>query len=105
MSDEDEEPGYELVVPFIACTSQGGPYQDDAFVAGFALGTIDSELAHGHPVSYDHVSPALVPQLDLIAMRRGYIVTSEPWPEDPAAWTRVTFTVVDHDADLEAGLG
>lgn len=32
MAEEEQE--YDLVMPFVVCQSQGGPYDDDAFVGG-----------------------------------------------------------------------
>lgn len=33
-SDNEHEPTYELVIPLLGCRSNGGPYEDEAFVAG-----------------------------------------------------------------------
>lgn len=40
MSDDEERIGYELMVPFVACASNGGPYEDVPFVAGFEMGKL-----------------------------------------------------------------
>lgn len=100
MSD-DAEAEYGLVMPFVVCQSKGGPYDDDAFAAGFHAGRIDCWL-RVLPIleriggKFDTSEPEmvrspLVPQLDLIAMRHGYVVEAEPWAEHPDEWTAVRF--------------
>ncbi len=85
---------YGLELPFVACESAGGPYDDAAFVAGFECGFVESML---HVVSraggsFERwVNPALMPQLDLIAMKHGYKTTSEPWDEHPDEYVKVNF--------------
>ena len=73
MPDEEE---WALVVPFVVCTSQGGPYDDDSFVAGFQAGQIDQALAvlsvSGGDRYHTTVRTALMPLLELIAMNRGF---------------------------------
>lgn len=102
MSDAE----YGLVMPFVVCATNGGPYDDAAFVAGYAAGTIDARLAMHDPViAQTAVRTDLLPQLDLIAMRHGYTMTSEPWGEAPAEWTMVTFhdDGPEDDGDLDPG--
>lgn len=68
-ADDDREFG--LVMPFTVCESQGGPFDDVAFVAGYRCGVVDAKLADGNceePV-WSHEDE--LPQLDLIAMRHG----------------------------------
>lgn len=95
MSDEHDEhdPGhveYGLLYPFVVCDDHGGPYPSEAFVAGVRFGNWQTMLKvrpHQHQ-SYE--PPALVPQLDLLAMHEGYTMTTKPWSDD---WTLVTFTL------------
>jgi len=95
------EPGgtaeFGLVMPFVVVTSKGGPYQDDAFVAGFQCGTIAASLELAMPLNVDRLfwpifRTALAPQIDLLAMRFGFhhveVVSSEEWPE----WATLTIT-------------
>lgn len=74
--DRPEEDGYALAVPFVVCTSNGGPYDDDAFVAGFQAGTVDQSLksiaAAGGDGAVFTVRTDLVKQLELLAMYRGF---------------------------------
>lgn len=72
MSETPDEGGYGLVMPFVACASQGGPYDDEAFVAGYTLGAIDMALNIIAPIGAQYrawVKPSHIPQLDLIAMK------------------------------------
>lgn len=101
MTDREDHESfeYELVMPFVACTSQGGPYDDAAFTAGWRLGQLDAELeaAEGHdvhdwcPLPTAQVHPADLPMVDLIAMRYGFTTSSEPWPDGPEEWVTVKF--------------
>lgn len=75
----DDEPDFGLLMPFVVCTSGGGPYEDGPFVAGYRLGLLDGFLEHGRPDVHElMVQSADVPQVDLIAMRHGYTMTSAP---------------------------
>ena len=96
MSPEDsEETGYDLVMPFVACVSNGGPFDDDAFTAGYQAGGLDKALeilaAAGGCELRATVNAALMPQLDLIAMRHGFRLDSEACAE-AEGWAFVTFT-------------
>jgi hypothetical protein len=96
VSDEDlegeEHPRYNLEMPFVVCASQGGPFDDDAFVAGYRCGVTDGILAGPHTSTLDGVArEAELKQLDLIAMRRGFVMTAERADEE---WFALTFTRV-----------
>jgi hypothetical protein len=59
----------------IVTTSQGGPYDDEAFQAGYAMAMIHISLADTTQNDSPFVVPiytACVPQLDLIAMAYGW---------------------------------
>lgn len=74
MDEDDNEPGYDLVMPFLPVQSKGGPYADDAFVAGYQMGLLDAQLGDS---IFDQGRAILVTnreQADLIAMRHGFIV-------------------------------
>lgn len=99
MTGDNVEPGYGLVMPFVVCRSQGGPSDDDAFVAGFRCGTVDGllnltasacepgEKLDGAVIMARH---AELPQLDLIAMRRGFRMAVADTGDDE--WVELTFT-------------
>jgi len=71
-----DEPEYELVFPFIVVTSKGGPYDDDAYAAGWEAATFEAEIANipvGKSLDYSTtVRTDNVPQCDLIAMKYGW---------------------------------
>lgn len=91
MSATPEE-NFSLVMPFVVCQSNGGPFEDRPFVAGYECGRIDAVLEHAKPgvlevtVRHDNL-----PQLDLIAMRHNYsmLITGRP---DDEEWVQITFT-------------
>lgn len=98
------EPTYELAVPFKLCASQGGPYPDDAFVAGVEVGSVDARMkavvdAGGTgiivTVRTDHVE-----QLELHAMHRG-LPNLDRTDHDGvhAGWSTVSF-MADPGDDL-----
>ncbi len=93
--DRPEDDGYSLVVPFVACTSKGGPYDDDAFVAGFQCGEIDRTLtalaAVGGSRATFTVYASLVGQLELVAMNRGFPVVTVEECAEASEWVQVTF--------------
>lgn len=74
----DEDNGYALLMPFVVCQSQGGPFDDVSFTIGFELGQIDRELAMCQTLSSEPIARYIhedgLPQLDLIAMRRGFTI-------------------------------
>ncbi len=91
-----EEGTYGLVMPFVVCEDQGGPWKADAFVGGVYFGEISTvaglgqvgraRLAQGWYVPSD-----LVPQLDLLAMKHKLSMTAEPWDVAPDEHTFVSF--------------
>lgn len=77
MSENNEAPA--LIMPFVLCESKGGPYDDEAFTAGFALGGLDHDLSLA---KHNNMTPGerymrveYQPQADLIAMRHGFTLT------------------------------
>lgn len=99
------EPGddgtYGLVMPFVICEDQGGPFDGSGFVAGYVCGTLDKTLealaasfhtTAGTATVQQYVDPRVIPQLDLIAMHHGFTIEHEPWDEHPDEWTLVTLT-------------
>jgi hypothetical protein len=87
MNDETVDDGdWEFMVPFIACSDNGGPYEPAAFVAGFIAGGVHATLRLGPPTEFSETLPndELIDQLDLLAMHRGWTVTREPLDDD--AW-------------------
>ena len=93
--DQPEEDGYALVMPFVVVTSKGGPYDDDAFTAGWQCGDLDRRLATikdaGGEFYRTTLRKEVVPQADLIAMHRGFTLATEDF-EDAEGWTAGVFT-------------
>lgn len=90
MSDTPAEFG--LIVPFIVCATNGGPYDDGPYCAGYEAGTIAVVLASLPPEitqAERTVRTDNLPQIDLIAMQHGWTVNAATteWPE----WTTVAF--------------
>lgn len=86
--DRAEDPHWGLVIPFVVCTSQGGPYDDEAFTAGYQAGRIDAHLRHAATAGADALTvtarTALLPLLELLAMHHGYpVLTADPIGETP----------------------
>ncbi len=82
------EPEYGLVMPFVAVRSKGGPYDDEAYCAGYEMGRLDAILDRDDP----HVEPLTIladnrEQADLIAMRHGYI--AEVTESDVVGWAHL----------------
>lgn len=106
---DDVEHEMELVEPFVIVTSAGGPFDDAAFVAGVAYASMSMRLEIGQPTQLvEYVDPRLVPQLDLMAMRYGYVLTrgdglvlaEEATGDEVVEWAQVTFTPA---GSIEAG--
>lgn len=90
---EPEDGEYALVMPLVVCESNGGTYQDHAFVAGCEFGHIEGLLEAGAPATLErYVRTETMPQYDLLAMHAGYSIKAEPWDEHPDEWTYVVFT-------------
>lgn len=85
-----------MVMPFLVVQSKGGPYDDEAFTAGWAMGSLDAKLeslAIDPSGVYEigvTVPTECVSQIDLIAMKHGfmcaYVLTGDP------IWTRAVLT-------------
>lgn len=93
--DQPENDDLELVVPFIACRSEGGPYDDAAFVAGFQAGQVDQALAGAKAAGATEVTSMmgaeLVKQVELIAMNRGFPVMDVEVADENPGYAAVTF--------------
>lgn len=69
----------EMIMPFVLCASNGGPFDDMAFIVGWDCATLYAELRQCHllravPVPR-WVKGPILPQLDLIAMETGFLIT------------------------------
>ena len=93
MADQLDDAIYGLVMPFIVVTSEGGPYDDDAYAAGWEAKTIQIQLIGLAEQSGPLIMVASVlienqPQIDLVAMQQGWTVAFEPHDDE---WVTATF--------------
>lgn len=90
-SDDEEDEQYDMLMPLVGCKSNGGHYDDEAFVAGIRYGVWTSPLKL-RPYSHsNYESPHLVQSLELLAMSEQYkMVVSDPTPD--GEWVLVTMT-------------
>jgi hypothetical protein len=73
VTDPAEPESYSLVMPFVPVASNGGPYDDLAYAAGWEMGALDAALRLKGPVTTTlAVRAANGAQAELIAMRHGY---------------------------------
>jgi hypothetical protein len=96
MSDDGTE--MEALMPFVCVATEGGPYPDDAFCAGWTGGLIWARLERQPDEYADTVPAPIVRQLDLMAMHFGYRMeyTETDYPE----WMHVRFAkLVEEDVD------
>lgn len=76
----EEEGEFGLVMPFVNVTSKGGPFDDQAFTAGYEMGMLSVNLANPHPAGWIHhiiVRTDNQEQADLLAMRHGWVAVFE----------------------------
>lgn len=92
----DETPSFEMVMPFLPVTSKGGPFDDDAYSAGYEMGLLDGLL--GDTYTFGLVCRALRPenqqQADLLAMRHGWRATFVPLDD---GWVSAEFVRIPKD--------
>lgn len=91
-------------MPFVVCRSRGGPYDDDAFVAGYQCGEIDKALSVAAVIGtqrlrFPIVYASLLPQLDLVAMRHAFQLGPVRVSEPDSPWADVTFVLAGSDHD------
>lgn len=96
----DDEVEYELVMPFVVVTSKGGPYDDEAFVAGWSCAEINQAIEAVAPWNGTFVRAirtTVLPQVDLIAMKHGYQLTydEDEDRERDDGWTLAVFSPLE----------
>jgi hypothetical protein len=87
------EQEYGLVMPFVACQSNDGPYDDEAYVAGYEMGLLDQSLATmAQPFTAwrQMIHSPNRRQADLIAMRHDFVMTVRETDFDE--WLDVEFS-------------
>jgi len=72
-----------LAMRFVAVRSNGGAFDDQSYWAGYEAGRIEGTLSSGGEPAQDlRVRPRNLHQIDLIAMRYGYVMQVQadgPW--------------------------
>ncbi len=96
------EPGdatFESVMPFVSVASKGGPFDDNAFAAGYEVGLLDALLGHAYTFGRQHrtLRQDNREQADLIAMRHGWRVEFTDVESDE--WIGAEFVRVDPQFD------
>jgi len=93
---DDAEDEFELLMPLVVVRSKGGPFDDEAYTAGFEAGRLWELLGAGVEFESRAVRTANIRQLDLIAMHFGYALTTNGPMEVEGApgseWTEVQLT-------------
>lgn len=99
MTDE----GFELVMPFVVTKSHGGPFDDDAYCAGWEMGALNAQLRHiTKPRFAATIRRDNLAQADLIAMKARWSMTEESVPEEEfVEWAQVTFVRVSSNDSSE----
>lgn len=91
----DEEPNYDVAVPFVCVASEGGPYDDKSFAAGVEIGVIYVTLRCAHPsvetLRFTLRRPS-EKQADLMAMHCGFTLEVLVDEADEPDWIIVQFT-------------
>lgn len=88
-TEEPDEMAYGLVMPFVVCESKGGPYEDQAFVAGYHCGLIDRTLQTAVVPFEETCRTDSLPQFDLIAMHHGWSMKATD--SGTSGWSFVRF--------------
>ena len=86
---------FGLMMPFVVCASNGGPYDDEPYCAGFEAGMVDTILSTLLPGIHHLARPVRsdnLPQIDLIAMQHGWSIVSTVVDDEHPEWTTVTFS-------------
>ncbi len=82
-------------VRHVALVSNGGPYDDDAYTAGYEVGVLFTRFSLRHPKVPMYAPTALLPQVDLLAMAFGYELSH--FPTEPG-WVFLVCTYRGHEA-------
>lgn len=90
---DDRDGERELSLPFVCTKTEGGQYEDLSFVAGYQVGEISGQLFHRAIVVGTYlVYSDLCKQLDLVAMKHGYVFDVL---NDDGVWAQVGFTRIE----------
>lgn len=103
--DDSENVDYGMVLPFVVVASKGGPFDDDAYTAGFEAGQMFESLSHIRMHTPDIYMKLAMPihaanreQLDLIAMHYGLTAN---FTEVADGWLTITLSAYTSGPDSE----
>lgn len=101
--DEPEDIAAELVMPFLPVASKGGPFDDQAFTAGYEMGLLDALLGHAYTFGRVHrtLRSENREQADLLAMRHGWHATFVD--TEVEGWIGAEFIRVSVETDPRGG--
>jgi hypothetical protein len=107
---DDEQAKYDLVMPFVTVTSNGGPHDDESYVAGWAMGKLAADLEPADNVGkpravifmyHDVIRTDCVAQADRIAMKHGYVASFTDLDD---GWTDMQLSKAAKDTFAEGGI-
>jgi hypothetical protein len=96
---------YELLVPFVACSDHGGPFEPIPYTAGFEMGKFwqqcETMRSIGRPSMRCLIRRDNKAQADLIAMHFGMECLDEPIDDEFSEWLPIIFgyDIIDDTQD------
>lgn len=93
--DHEHEEGYGLVMPFVVCKTNDGPYDDESYACGWEMAVLDERLkiakAANAVIHSVMIHAGNLPQLELVLMKFGILRGEVEGDDDPemVGWLRV----------------
>jgi hypothetical protein len=76
-SEDLETPQFNDDIPFVACETEGGPFEDESFIAGTQYGAVEMLTIMEIPIINALVDERLLAQIDLLAMGSSYSIVAD----------------------------
>jgi hypothetical protein len=90
--NEPEDTRSGIVMPFVVVASQGGPYDDASYFAGYEMGLLSAALGMQPAGFRTRIHAGNRAQADLLAMKHGYTLhVEEIRDERLGEWLDATF--------------
>jgi len=90
---------WNVEVPFAVCATNGGPFDDASFIAGYQVGRVTNALAHGAELGADSMSftvlRCLLAQIEVAGMQHGFPYTFAEPCADSSEWVHVVLSADD----------
>lgn len=103
MSDDSFDLRFSPPIPLVNLKSVGGKFDDDAFIAGFEMGSLDCRLFQASFIQAESLLATVLidneSQADLIAMKHNYKIESREETEC-GKWVALLFTIDDNILEL-----